>query len=120
MRLLRLTGPLLMALPLTACYIGPGGICGPQTPIAYCQSKEEQDKLLRPKPYRDYWIKSDMNEDQKKRDWLACEGSENGNFSWDSRKMLPNETNVTSRLRQSSELKDCMTQRGYHYEVTGN
>jgi hypothetical protein len=69
------------------------------------------------KPYRDYWNKAAMTDEGRKADWVACGGSENGNFSWDSRRMLPGETNDTSRLRQSSGLKACLTQRGYHYEI---
>lgn len=68
-------------------------------------------------PYRDYWIKPAMTDEERRADWVACGGSENGNFSWDSRRMLSDETNETSRLRQSSELKACLTQRGYHYEI---
>ncbi|MBX9800873.1 MAG: hypothetical protein K2Y13_15555 [Burkholderiaceae bacterium] len=69
-----------------------------------------------PKPYRDYWIKSSMTEEGRKVDWIACGGNAKGGFSWDMRKMLPNETNDTSRLRQTSELKACLSQRGYRYE----
>jgi len=68
-------------------------------------------------PYRDYWSKPAMRDEGRKADWVACGGSENGNFSWDSRRMLPGETNETSRLRQSSELKACLTPRGYHHEI---
>ena len=69
------------------------------------------------KPYRNYWTKRGMTEEGRRADWGACGGSENGNFSWDSRTILSGETNETSRLRQSSELKACLIQRGYRYEI---
>jgi len=73
-----------------------------------------------PKPYMSYWHKDGAAEEGRRNDWVTCGGSANGNFSWDSRKKLPDETNETSRLRQSSELKACLTQRGYRYEITRN
>ena len=78
------------------------------------------DYVYHPKPYRDYWIRSGISEEGRRADWVACGGSQNGNFSWDSRTMLPGETNETSRLRQSSEFKSCLTKRGYHYEANSN
>lgn len=64
---------MLIGTPLlTSCYIGPGGICGPQTPIAYCQSKEELDRLLHPKPYGVHWIKEGMKQEQRRMDSWAC------------------------------------------------
>lgn len=68
------------------------------------------------KPYRDYWIKQSMTEEGRKADWIECRGKADGGFSWDMRKMLPNETKDTSRLRQTSEIKACMSQGGYRYQ----
>jgi len=70
-----------------------------------------------PKPYRDYWVEQSVTEEGRKVDWIECGGNANGGFSWDVRKMLPGETDDASYLRQSSELKACMSQRGYHYQT---
>ena len=87
--------------------------------FTYCQ-KDVREKLLHPKPYRDYWIKNDMTEEGRRADWTACGGDVVGGFSMHVKRMFPDETNETSRLRQSSELKACLTQRGYRYEITRN
>jgi len=107
---------ILLALILCALVSSCGLLC--QAGTGTCgMSSEDAHKLLHPKPYRDYWSKPAMTDEGRKADWVACGGSENGNFSWDSRRMLPGETNETSRLRQSSELKACLTPRGYHHEI---
>lgn len=103
-RVVQISGILGMSIFLAGCGIGLG---------LFPKSSYE---TLHPKPYRDYWIKSGTTEEARRADWMACGGSENGNFSWDSRTMLPGETNETSRHRQSSELKACLTQRGYRYD----
>ena len=75
------------------------------------------DYVYHPKPYRDYWVKQSMTEEGRKADWIACGGDVDGGSSMHVKRMLPGETNETSRLRQSSELKNCMSQRGYHYQT---
>jgi len=69
------------------------------------------------KPYGDCWNKTAMTDEGRKADWVACGGDADGGFSMHVKRMLPEETNETSRLRQSSALKVCLTQRGYHYEI---
>lgn len=74
------------------------------------------DYVYHPKPYRDYWVKQSMTVEDRKADWIACGGNPDGGFSWRVKKMLLGETDETSRLRQTSEMKACMSQRGYHYQ----
>ncbi|ABR91906.1 Uncharacterized conserved protein [Janthinobacterium sp. Marseille] len=93
-----------MALLLAGCGIGLG--------LAPRSSYD----TYHPKPYRDYWIKSSMTEEGRKVDWIACGGDADGGTSMHVQKMLSNETKETSRLRQTSELKACLSQRGYRYE----
>ncbi len=72
----------LMVASLSGCYIGPGGICGPQTPIYYCQSKADQEKM-RPKPYGAHWVKEGMTRESRRDDLVACgsvSGSEDVRF----------------------------------------
>lgn len=71
-----------------------------------------------PKPYMSYWHKDGMIEEGRRADWVACGGDADGGFSMHVKRMLPGETNETSRLRQTSEFKACLAQRGYRYEVT--
>lgn len=70
-----------------------------------------------PKPYRDYWVKQPMTEEGRQTDWIACGGDVDGGFSWRVKEMLPDETNETSRLRQTSQMKECMSQYGYRYQT---
>lgn len=75
------------------------------------------DYVYHPKPYRDYWVKQSMTVERRKVDWTECGGNAKGGFSWDVRKMLSGETDDASGLRQSSEMKACMSQRGYRYQT---
>lgn len=74
------------------------------------------DYVYHPKPYRDYWVKQSMTEEGRKVDWIACGGDANGGLSMHVQKMLRNETKETSFLRQSSDLKACLSLRGYRYQ----
>lgn len=65
---------------LTGCVIGNGTICGPGTPVAYCD-REVYEKLTHPKPYLDYWEKSTMAIKQRQEDWLNCGGKDDGTFA---------------------------------------
>lgn len=68
------------------------------------------------KPYRDYWVKQSMTVEERKVDWMACGGDADGGSSMHVKKMLPDESKDTSRLRQTSEMKACMLQGGYRYQ----
>ncbi len=70
------------------------------------------------RPYMSYWHKDGITEEAQKIDWVTCGGDVDGGFSMHVKKMRPGETNETSRLRQSSELRTCLTQRGYRHETT--
>lgn len=50
---------ILLVLTLSSgCVIKNGHICGPQTPVANCDS-EINRRLLHPEPPSEYWIKED-------------------------------------------------------------
>ena len=108
---------LLMVVSLSGCYIGPGGICGPQTPIYYCQSKADQEKM-RPKPYGAHWFKEGMTKESRRLDLAAC-GSinhEDVRFTEDQIRLArsPNEPNdIGAYLRLRDQLGVCMVNRGY-------
>jgi hypothetical protein len=103
---------------LTSCYQSCA-VGDPLGFLTYCP-RETREALRHPKPYRDYWTKFGMTEESRTKDWVECGGDADGGFSMHVKKMLPGETNETSRLRQTSEFKACLTQRGYHYEITRN
>jgi hypothetical protein len=77
---------------LTACTIGNGRICGPQTPAAHCD-KEAYERLKYPKPYGAHWIKEGMTAAKQPDD--------------------PNDIKAMARL--TKEWAECMRDRGYVY-----
>lgn len=104
---------------LTGCVIGNGTICGPGTPVAYCD-REVYEKLTHPKPYLDYWEKSTMAIKQRQEDWLNCGGKDDGTFA-PTKKSLAAERrkeerdNISAYDRLSNNLDRCMIKKGYHY-----
>tara|TARA_R110000851_G_scaffold254667_2_gene407250 strand:- start:3564 stop:3983 length:420 start_codon:yes stop_codon:yes gene_type:complete len=67
------------------------------------------------KPFIAYWEKNGMTEESRLEDWIACEGNENGTFSWKVERQLPNETDEATRTRQEYTFQRCMISSGYHY-----
>lgn len=70
------------------------------------------------KPYIAYWQKEGMTEGSRLRDWVACGGQENGNFSLGRNKRIPGESSDTFRTRLEHDFERCMLRNGYRY--TGN
>ncbi|HMM55778.1 MAG TPA: hypothetical protein PKC23_12255 [Candidatus Desulfobacillus sp.] len=70
------------------------------------------------KSYMEYWTKDGMTAESRVRDWVACGGQPNGNFSLDSRKRLPGEEYNAYLNRLEAEFERCMIRNGYRY--TGN
>lgn len=115
-----LLGYTVAATMLAGCTIGNWNICGPQTPAAYCDAKA-LDALLRPKPYRDHWVKEGASEIEKRLDWVACGGSQDGWWN-------PSETTLQAfqRLddpdeffpayrRAGAEFQRCLIRRGLRW-----
>jgi len=103
---------------LSSCYQSCA-VGDPLGMFTYCP-KDVREKLYHPKPYRDYWINNGVTEEGRRNDWVACGGDDDGGFSMHVKRMLSGETNEISRLHQSSDLKACLTQRGYRYEIMGS
>ena len=104
---------------LSACTIGNGMICGPQTPKAYCD-RAAYEKLAHPKPFIELWEKTGTSAEQRSLDWVACGGANNGDFSPTIGRLkdekFPGEVDYNaahSRLQQT--LKQCMVTKGYRY-----
>jgi hypothetical protein len=113
----------LMGASLSGCYIGPGGICGPQTPIYYCQSKADQEKM-RPKPYGAHWVKEGMTRESRREDSWACgaarteHGATKPVFPKDQLKAakLPTDLNdILADSRLTKSWANCMQSKGYVY-----
>jgi len=70
------------------------------------------------KSYSDFWEKEGMTKKNRRDDWTACGGNENGTFSWKVKQQLPDETDKAARMRQEFAFQRCMIRSGYRY--TGN
>jgi hypothetical protein len=98
--LTRLCISIVISILLTACVIGNGQICGPQTPMAYCD-KVALESLLHPKSLIDDWGKAGVISEGKVHDWIACGGSRDGNYA--------------ASVSDFDQIQRCMLQKGYLY-----
>lgn len=106
-------------IALTSCTFGNGHICGPQTPIAYCD-KEAYEKLAHPKPYGTHWVKEGMTEANRLNDTEAC-GSARSEYVGFSKEKIESErrpedpNDIAPYLRLRSAWSECMKSKGYAY-----
>lgn len=99
---------------LAGCTIGNGHICGPQTPLAYCDS-EAYERLIHPKGFGGYWEKPGMTKDSWRADWVSCGGNPNGSYSTDIPLMSTREVIDEADDKKSKQLWVCMTNKDYHF-----
>ncbi len=112
----------ISSILLTSCTIGNGTICGPQTPLIYCDSGANQRAMNR-KRYIEWWGKTNLSTDQRSRDWVACGGYVGGDYGppFDQlrQEKRPDEVGESAAYeRLSHEFQRCMLKNGYYY--TGN
>jgi len=89
-----------ISLLLTACVIGNGHICGPQTATVYCD-KAALGRLLHPKPLIDDWDKTGGISRERAQDWIECGGSRDGNYA--------------ASVNDFDQIQRCMLKKSYHY-----
>jgi len=107
-----LPGVTLVAM-LSGCVIGNGTICGPQTPLAYCDRQAYQ-KLVHPTPTRDYWEMASATSDDRRKDWMDCGGNLGGEYGI-SEKEMNGKTGLEAARIKFDDMQVCMMKRGYHY-----
>jgi len=109
---------LCLGLLLTACSIGNGRICGPQTPKVNCD-KEALQKLQHPTPYLQKWKKVGVTPEMRREDAFNCGGKRSDTHpdqvDNDEELMLPNENIFDTRKRLLEMWKACMSDKEYHY-----
>ena len=108
------TGLLSLTVLLSGCVIGNGRICGFQTPALYCD-KEAYEAALHPKPFVELWEKVSVTSEERMKDWLACGGYVNGNFSLQTEKILPGESDQSAYERLERSFYSCLIKKGYRY-----
>jgi hypothetical protein len=103
---------------LVACTFGNGRICGPQTPMAYC-NKESYEKLYHPKAYGEHWTKPSMTKESWREDWVACGGMSNGQYSGGAPEGSTTQVMLEYQTKERKKLDTCMQSKGYEYHYTG-
>jgi hypothetical protein len=91
------------------CQAGTG-TCG--------MSSEERYKLLHPKAYGEYFIKPGVSREEWRRDWVACGGWPNGQFSGGAPDGSPTSVIFAAIDRAQNSLNVCMKSKGYEYRET--
>lgn len=104
---------------LTACTIGNGRICGPQTPAAHCD-KVAYERLKYPKPYGAHFIKEGMTKESRREDIEVCgaKGNESVNFlphEIQAAKLPEDPNDFNAKERLNKQWVNCMRSKGYVY-----
>jgi hypothetical protein len=88
------------------CQAGTG-TCG--------MSSEERYKLLHPKAYGEYFVKLGAGREEWQRDWVACGGRPNGQYSDDAPPHATTKEIFAAIDRARNSLNTCMHSKGYEY-----
>jgi len=108
---------LYLGLLLTACSIGNGRICGPQTPKVNCD-KEALQKLLHPTPYLQKWKKAGISPEMRRKDSTDCGGGSSDSPGFAHRQKaerLSNEKEHETYSRLHHNWQRCMLGKDYIY-----
>ncbi len=88
------------------CQAGTG-TCG--------MSREEAQKLLHPKTYGEYWVKSGVSKEKWRADWVACGGMSNGQYSGNAPSGSTTKIILDSQEFERQKLDFCMQSKGYEF-----
>jgi hypothetical protein len=81
-------------------------------------SSEERYKLLHPKAYGEYFVKLGAGREEWQRDWVACGGRPNGQYSDDAPPNATTKEIFAAIDRARNSLDSCMQSKGYEYQKT--
>lgn len=112
--LIELVIVMCLSILLTACMIGNGRICGPQTPAVYCD-REAYERLTHPKGYGDYWVKDGMTKEVWGQDWVKCGGMADGGYATDAPSGSSSKILIASASQKREKLGACMVSKDYHF-----
>lgn len=104
---------------LTACTLGNGRICGPQTPAAHCD-KVAYERLKYPKPFGAHFIKEGMTKESRLDDTVACGSGRTEYVLFSDEKIQaakqPEDINdFKAKERLNKHWVNCMRAKGYVY-----
>ena len=110
---------LAVCAAVSACTIGNGMICGPQTPIAYCD-REAYQRLAHPKPYIENWEKPEADSAVRSKDAVSC----NSGFRFVPQFIAQEQVKAAQRADETEndtyhrlmfDWQRCMINKGYRY-----
>jgi hypothetical protein len=78
-------------------------------------SDEQRYKLMHPKAYGEHFVKSGATREEWQRDWVACGGRPNGQYSDDAPDSATTAEIFAAIDRASKKLDTCMQSKGYEY-----
>ena len=78
-------------------------------------SDEQRYKLMHPKTYGEYFVKTDVNREEWRRDWVACGGMPNGDFSGGAPPGSTTAEIFAAIDKARTKLDACMQSKGYEY-----
>ena len=119
-RLIKFLFAISMGIALAGCTFGNGRICGPQTPIAYCDH-EAYEKLAHPTPYLQYWKKMGVTSSGRREDSISCGANDDhlDNVAFSEEKIakarLSNEASIATYHRLRFDWQRCMIKKGYRF-----
>ncbi|CAM8642534.1 hypothetical protein MCEGEM3_02455 [Oxalobacteraceae bacterium] len=104
----------IFVLPSTLLFYGCELLC--QAGTGTCgMSSEERYKLLHPKAYGEYFVKLGASREEWQRDWVACGGWPNGQFSGGAPQGAYTNEILAAWRQKAKNLDDCMQSKGYEH-----
>ena len=96
---------------LCLCYLLLAA-CGTQLALS---GQAREDYLKSIKAYGEYFVKPGVNREEWRRDWVACGGRPNGQYSDDAPDGATTAEIFAAIDRASKKLDACMQSKGYEY-----
>ena len=91
--------------------------CGCGTQLAL-SGQAREDYLKSIKAYGEYFFKPEVSREEWQRDWVACGGRPNGQYSDDAPSNAPTKEIFAAIDRARNSLNTCMQSKGYEYRET--
>jgi hypothetical protein len=103
--------PVYFALLLNLFFCG----CGTQLALS---GQARDDYLKSIKAYGEYFVKPGTTREEWQRDWVACGGRPNGQYSDDAPPNATTKEIFAAIDRARNSLDSCMKSKGYEYRET--
>jgi hypothetical protein len=91
--------------------------CGCGTQLAL-SGQAREDYLKSIKAYGEYFFKPAVTREEWQRDWVACGGRPNGQYSDHAPPNAPTKEIFAAIDRAKNSLNTCMQSKGYEYRET--